>query len=245
MLVPGGRTIYGVPVGVLIMDTKFPRLPGDIGYAPTWPFPVIYHRVAGAIPHRLAVAEPDPEFVQPLLDGARGLEADGVRAIVTTCGYLAAHQATLAAAVSVPVFTSALLQVPLAARCIRPDQRVGIITARAVLNETYFRGAGWSAGDIDVVQFAPAEDSHFAATYVRDGTEIDVERVHGELAELTRTMTRDHPDVGAIVLECANLAPFSQTVRAASGLPVFDLYTLTMHAYQATCGPDFLRPPLR
>jgi hypothetical protein len=241
MVLTGGRTVYELALGVLMMDTKFPRALGDIGNARTWPFPVSYRVVRGAVAERLAQPEPDAELLAPFIDGVRELEADGVRAITTSCGFLAVYQRELAAAVSIPVFSSSLLQVPMAARGMRPDQRVGIITARAVLTERHFEGAGWSSSDLPVVQVAPAEDGPFCATFVGDALEADVDVLHDEVEELTRSLMTDHPDVGAIVLECANFAPFSQTVRRASGVPVFDLYTLGMHAYLATTGPDFLR----
>ena len=38
----GGKTVYGAAVGILVLGTKFPRMPGDISFAPTWPFPVLY-----------------------------------------------------------------------------------------------------------------------------------------------------------------------------------------------------------
>lgn len=240
MLLTGGRTVYGLAMGVLMMDTKFPRAPGDTGNAVTWPFPVSYRVVRGAVAERLAQPEPDTELLAPFLDGVRELEAEGVRAITTSCGFLAVYQRELAAAVSIPVFSSSLLQVPLAASGIRPDQQIGIITARAVLTERHFQGAGWSSSDIPVVQVAPAEDSHFCATFVGDGLEADIERLHREVADVTTRLMGEHPTVGAIVLECANFAPFSQTVRRTAGVPVFDLYTLGMHAYLATSGPEFL-----
>src|SRR5215216_3062485 len=112
----GGRTVYGQALGILMLDTRFPRPPGDVGHAATWPFPVCYRIVQGAQPHRIMGETPDPALLAPFVEAARELEAAGVRAITTSCGFLAAFQRELAAAVSVPVLTSALLQVPLAAR---------------------------------------------------------------------------------------------------------------------------------
>jgi Asp/Glu/hydantoin racemase len=235
----GGHTVYARPLGVLMMDTTFPRARGDIGNAATWPFPVAYRVVRGAAPGRLATAEPDESLLAPFIDGVRELAADGVRVITTSCGFLAVYQRELAAAVSVPVFASALLQVPIAARVIRPDRRVGIITAKAVLTERHFAGAGFSSSDIPVVQVAPSEDGHFFATFVEDAAEADYDVLAAEVAGVAATLVRDHPDVGAIVLECANLAPFAQAVRTAAGVPVFDLYTLGMHAYLSAAGTDF------
>jgi Asp/Glu/hydantoin racemase len=239
-IVTGGRPFYGVALGMMMMDCKFPRVRGDIGNAATWPFPVTYRVVAGAVAERLAQAEPDEQLLQPFIDIARELEADGVSAIATSCGFLAIHQPALASAVSVPVFASSLLQVPMAASVISPGRRVGIITAREVLTEAHYNGVGWSSDNIPVVQIAPSEDSHFVATFVGDGLEADINRLDREITDVAARLRRENPDVGAIVLECANLAPFGTSVRRATGLPVFDLYTLGMHAYFTCVGTDFL-----
>jgi Asp/Glu/hydantoin racemase len=241
-LLTGGRTLYGFALGMMMMDTKFPRVRGDIGNAATWPFPVAYRVVRGASPDRLATAEPDMSLLEPFVQTARDLEADRVPAIITSCGFLAVHQPALAAAVSIPVFSSSLMFVPLAARAIGAKRRVGIVTARAVLTERHFEGVGFSSTDTPVVQVAPADDSHFTATFVGDSTEADPEVIDQEIAELSERLVRDHPEVGAVILECANLAPFGPTVRRVTRLPVFDLYTLGMHAYQVTTGPDFGSP---
>jgi Asp/Glu/hydantoin racemase len=239
-IVKGGRPFYGVALGVMMMDCKFPRIRGDIGNATTWPFPVMYRMVQGAVAERLAQAEPDEELIEPFVETARQLESDGVSAISTSCGFLAIHQPTLAAAVSVPVFASSLLQVPMAASVIPRNRRVGIITAREVLTEAHYNGVGWSSDDIPVVQIAPSADSHFTATFVGDGLEADIDRLDREITDVALRLVREHADVGAIVLECANLAPFGTSVRRATGLPVFDLYTLGMHAYFTCIGTEFV-----
>jgi len=241
MRVTGGRTVYGLGLGILILDTRFPRVRGDAGHAGTWPFPVAYRTVRGARPELLARAEPEPGLLDAFIEGIQELERDGVPAVITTCGFLAIYQAELAAAVSVPVFASSLLQVPLAARCIRPDQRVGILTARPVLTERHFRGVGWSADEIPVVQVAPPESSEFVRTYVGDRPHVDTDDLEREIADLTESLVRQYPDVGAIVLECANLSPFRGLVGRISGLPVFDFYTLGMQA-QLACADQ--RPEL-
>jgi hypothetical protein len=247
--VAGGRTVYGLALGVVMLDTHFPRLPGDVGNAETWEFPVAYRVVRGAAPARLARPEPDPALLEPFVEAVRQLEADGVRAVITSCGFLAAYQRELAAAATVPVFSSPLLQVPLAASVIRPDRRIGILTASDALTERHYRGAGWSAEDIAVVQAAPAPDSHFVRTFVGDAPSAEPAVLRGEVAELTERLFREHPDVGAIVLECANFPPFGEVVRrvakAAAGLPipVFDLYTLGRLAHLATTGTAFLLAP--
>lgn len=224
-----------------MLESHFPRACGDVGNARTWPFPVRYKVVEGATTGRIVGPEPDPSLLQPFVDGARALVADGVTAITTSCGYLAAFQGELAAAVDVPVLASALLQVPLAARVIRPDQRVGVLTERPLLTDAHFDGAGWSPRDIPVVVEALPEDAAFPTVFIDDGLEADTDVLRREMVEAAAQLVQDHPDVGAIVLECTNFVPFSQAIRRATGRPVFDHYTLVMHAYLATTGVDF--PP--
>ena len=239
----GGRTLYGHVLGVIMLDTTFPRVPGDVGNALTWPFPVRYRIVPGALIARVTGPEPDVSLLEPLMDAARDLEADGVRAITTSCGLLAMFQRELVAAVSVPVLTSALLQVPLVAQLIRPGQQIGVLTARAdELTARHFGFAGWSADEVPVQVGELAPDAVFHTVYTDDATEADVEVLEGEVVDAAARLVHEHPRVGALVLECTNFVPFGQAIRAAVGVPVFDLYTLVMQIYNATAGHDFPTP---
>jgi hypothetical protein len=238
-LIQGGRTVYGQALGILMLDTVFPRVRGDVGNALTWPFPVLYKVVKGATSNRIMGKEPDTALIQPFLDAARELEAEGVRAITTSCGFLAIFQREIAAAVSLPVLTSSLLQVPIVARLIRPDQSVGILTERPHLTAHHFSGAGWQDGEIPVRVGTLAPDAVFPTVFIDGGREADPEVLERDVVEGAVRLARQHPDVGAIVMECTNFVPFSQAVRRATGLPVFDLYTFVTQVYHATVGTDF------
>src|ERR1051326_2344380 len=149
MRVQGGTNLYGFTVGILMLDTRFPRIPGDMGHAGTFDFPVRYHRVAGASPDRV-VRQGHRDLLPAFVEGARFLEREGVRAITTNCGFLAQFQSELAAAVAVPVFTSSLTLVPLVSRMLAPGRAVGVLTVDASsLRPAHFAGAGIGA-DIPV-----------------------------------------------------------------------------------------------
>jgi hypothetical protein len=235
----GGRTVYGQPLGILMLDTRFPRPPGDVGNATTWPFPTQYRIVKGADTSRIMGQAPDPTLLEPFVEAARDLEAHGVRAITTSCGFLAIFQRELAAAVSVPVLTSALLQVPIAARLLRPDQKVAVLTEQPHLTERHFQGVGWSAQDVPVVLESLPPDAVFPTVFIGNSLECDTDVLEREMVELARRTVRDHPEVGALVLECTNFVPYSQAMRRATGLPVYDLYTLVMWATLGLEGRDF------
>ena len=238
-LLRGGRTVYGQALGILMLDTRFPRPPGDVGNALTWPFPTQYRIVKGADTSRIMGEAPDPTLLEPFIEAARDLEAHGVRAITASCGFLAVFQQELAAVVSVPMLASSLLQVPLVSRLLRPDQKVGVLTERPHLTERHFQGVGWSARDIPIVLESLPPDAVFPTVFIDNGLESDTAVLEQEMVAFAERVVQDHPDVGALVLECTNFVPYSQAMRKATGLPVYDLYTLVMWATLGLEGRDF------
>src|SRR4029450_4786267 len=154
--VQGGFNQFGFTVGILMLDTQFPRIPGDMGNASTFPFPVRYQRVEGASPD-LVVRRGAAGLLPAFVDGARRLEHEGVGAITTNCGFLVKFQRELAAAVRVPVFTSSLLLVPLV---LAAGRGVGIMTVNAAgLTPEHFAGAG--IGDIPVAVAGMENEKEF------------------------------------------------------------------------------------
>src|SRR4029077_15064252 len=106
--VRGGFNQYGFTVGILMLDTRFPRIPGDMGNATTFAFPVRYHRVAGASPD-LVVRRGAEGLLPAFVEGARALEREGVGAVTTNCGFLVKYQREEAAGVEIPVLNCTLL----------------------------------------------------------------------------------------------------------------------------------------
>ena len=232
MKVRGGQNIYGFSVGILMLDTRFPRIPGDMGHASTFDFPVLYHRVRGASPD-LVVRHGERALLPAFLDGARALEREGVRAVTTNCGFLAMYQADMAAAVSIPVFTSSLMLVPLVYRMLPPGQVVGIMTVDASsLRPDHFAGAGIT-GDISTVVTGLETEKEFTRVLLDDQMELDVERARHEHLTVARRLVEDHPEIGAIVLECTNMPPYRADIQAATGRPVFDITTLVRMVHDA------------
>ena len=141
----GGKAIYGAPLGILMLDARFPRIPGDMGNAGTWPFPVLYRVVTGATPERV-VLEGAAGLLPDFLAAASELVAQGAEAITTNCGFLSLFQAELAAHVRVPVATSALLQVPWVQATLPPGKRVGIVYRVRGIADAAASGGGGCAG---------------------------------------------------------------------------------------------------
>jgi hypothetical protein len=223
--VRGGFNQYGFTVGILMLDTRFPRIPGDMGHAATFPFPVRYHRVSGASPD-LVVRRGAAGLLPAFIEGARQLEREGVGAVTTNCGFLVKYQAELAASVRVPVLTSSLLLVPLVHRMLPPGRRVGILTVNAAgLADEHLRGAGIGP-EIPLAVAGLEGEKEFTRVLLGDEAELDVDQAREEHVRVARRLVTDHPDIGAIVLECTNMPPYAPDVQRVTGLPVFDVVSL-------------------
>lgn len=216
-------------LGIIMLDTVFPRIYGDIGNAETFSFPVIYNVVKGASPKRV-ICDADPHLLQPFIHAAQELVEQGARAISTSCGFLALFHRELVNALEVPVYTSSLLQVHVAQAVIRTDQKVGIITARKQsLTHKHLAGVGIQHYPLVIIGMEEAEE--FSSVFIEGKFELDVEKCRGEMLEAALELKTSHPDVGAIVLECTNMPPYADAIRKVTGLPVFDIVTLLNYAY--------------
>lgn len=210
-------------LGILMLDTKFPRIPGDVGNPETFPFPIRKRMVEGADPKRVVV-EGDPALLEPFLQAAEQLQAEGVSAITTSCGFLAMFQKELAARVQVPVFASSLLQVGLVGRSLPEGSCVGIMTADSRnLDHRHFRGVGIE--EIPKVVYG-MEHTHFHDIFVGNSPDLNVALARQNMVDVAKRMKEEHPEVRAIVFECTNMPPYAQAVSEATGLPVYDITTL-------------------
>jgi Asp/Glu/Hydantoin racemase len=206
-------------LGILSLATAFPRIPGDVGCAATFAFPVRIATVEGASVDAI-VHRPRGELLPAFVAAGRALAAEGCAGIVTTCGFLARWQRELADALPVPVMTSALLQVPVVTRTLPRRRSVGIVTYSAAdLTADVLDGAGVDRS----TPVAGVEQTGYFARTIRDGAAtLDEARMAADTIAAARALTVAHPEVAAVVLECANMPPYAAAVRAALGMPVVD-----------------------
>lgn len=217
------RTFHGVSIGILVLETEFERFVGDIGNARTWPFPVQYRIVKGASPDRITSLT-STEFLEPFASAAEELVKGGVDAITTTCGFLALYQNELTARLSVPVATSALLQVPMVARLLPKGRRPAIFTFSAEsLTSRHLEAVGV---DPSTPLIGMPRQSKFQRAIRTGDTSVSFEDLRSEVLSVAERAIASDPSIGALVLECTNLAPFSADLHKRFGLPVFDIVAL-------------------
>ena len=207
-------------LGILMLETRFPRPPGDIGHAQTFCFPVRRRVVQGATPERVVRGQ-DPAALLPFVTAARELVADGCDAIGTSCGFLARWQRELLAALPVPVWSSAWLQL---AEQQAAGRRCGVITVEAEsLGAAHFEGVG-ADPSTPIEGITPGSPLH--RTLLQDLPTLDEADAQAQvLAAATRLLAR-RPAIDTLVLECTNLPPYAPALRAATGRVVLDVVTL-------------------
>ena len=213
------------PLGILMLDTRFPRIVGDVGNAASYDFPVIFRKMEGIGSSDAVAAHPDrPRVLAALKANAEALAAQGAVGLGTSCGFLALYQDDLAAVSPVPVATSALLHI----KALK-GKKTGVITASAKnLTSAHLRAVG-APGDTPVVGLP--EDSSFAGTFLRNGLTLDREAVECEVVAAGRELVTRHPGVEVVVLECTNLPPYKQALEKELGLPVLDVLDLLKGFY--------------
>ncbi len=218
----GGKAIYGAPLGILMLEARFPRIPGDMGHAQTWPFPVLYKVIKGASPQRV-VKERASGLLDAFLDGARELVDLGAEAITTNCGFLSIYQVEIARHVRVPVATSSLLQASFIESLLPPGRRVGILTVSAeTLSAEHLRSAGVAPGTPGV---GTDDGTEFTRAILGNEPQLDVAAAERDILEAGETLLERNPEVGAVLLECTNMAPYARALREHLGLPVYDVYS--------------------
>ncbi|MCY3878135.1 MAG: aspartate/glutamate racemase family protein [Rhodobacteraceae bacterium] len=218
----GGKTVYGATVGILMLDTRFPRIPGDMGNAFTWPFPVQYRVVSGATPQRV-VRERADGLLERFKSAACGLVAQGADGITTNCGFLSLFQDELKQAAGVPVAASSLMQIPWINSMLPRGRRAGVLTISAATLEPDHLMAANAPLDTPVVGTEGGQE--FTGKILGDAAEIDFALCREDMRMAASELVSCHDDLGAIVLECTNMVPFAAEIRKLTGLPVFSAYT--------------------
>lgn len=209
-------------LGVVLLNTRFPRLLGDIGNPESFPFPVVYRRVeaatVAAVVREGAVAE---EAARALIAAAEALARDDeVSLIATSCGFLGALQAPLEQAVPVPVIASAFALLPFLRQVYGEAATIGVLT--------------FDARRLSAAHFGPWSDSGTLVEGIEGGGELyrviagdlpalDREAAEAEVCAAGRRLLARAPELAAILLECTNLSPYRRALAEATGRPVYDI----------------------
>lgn len=213
-------------LGLVRLDTRFPRPLGDAGNPASWPMPVDVEVVRGAWPARivqsaegLRAANVLPEF----LEAVRALEARGAEAVTTSCGFLVLLQAELQAAARVLVVTSSLLLLP---ALLAREVAVGVLTISAAnLGEEHLLAAGVPRDRLADVHVGGVDpQGEFVQAILGNRETLAIERARRDVVDAALALHARAPALRTLVLECTNMPPYADDVRAATGMRVLSLF---------------------
>jgi hypothetical protein len=132
--------------------------------------------------------------------------------------------------------------VPLVHSMLAPGRRVGLMTVHAAsLSPEHLAGAGIGA-DVPLAVAGMEGEKEFTRVMLGDELEMDVDLAREEHVRVARRLMAEHPDIGAIVLECTNMPPYAADIQRETGRPVFDITTLVRMAHDALAASGGPRP---
>jgi len=212
-----------MPLGVLMLDTRFTRFVGDIGNPESYSEQTLFEVVRGATVDKVVPAKAPP-LVEDFVKAGERLIARGADAITTGCGFLVLNQAELASRLRVPVATSALLLIPSLTKLLPAGKRLGVLTFSARdLTPAHFLAAG---APPDMPVEGVARDGVFQKAIYEQPCADSAAAREAEVVAAARRLIARHADIGAVLFECTNFPPHRAAVEKATGLPVYDVFTL-------------------
>ncbi|BBO69425.1 hypothetical protein DSCA_33550 [Desulfosarcina alkanivorans] len=224
-----GQASSGEAIGILLLDTSVPFIPGDVANATTYNYPVRFCKVEGFSVAR-AIGK-DPAVYDALKTAAQDLVDQGVRAVTGDCGFMALHQKRLASELAVPVFLSSLLQIPFMLSILNEGCKVGVLTADGrSLDETLLAAVGVT--DVDRLVIEGLEDQpNFYRFAIQETGTLDTEKVEAEVVAAGRRLISQHDAVQALLLECSLLPPYAAALQATVQMPVFDYISMIDYVF--------------
>lgn len=226
-----GQVSYGEAIGIILLDSEAPFIPGDVANATTFDFPVRFRRVPGLTVER--ILKHDMTALDDVMAAGEELKKEGVRAITSDCGFMILYQEQLARELKIPVFLSSLLQLPFIQQLLPPNSKIGILTVDSdSLTTNILKKAG--STELDRLLIAGLQEkTFFFDAFIKETGTLHYQEVEKEVVDAAVKLQHNHPDLGAFLLECSVLPPYAASVQEATGLPVFDFVTMIRYMHHA------------
>ncbi len=203
-----------------MLDTRFPRFPGEVGHSETFSFPVDFECIPRASVGCIVVDQELPqELAEAFCEGAQRLRKRGADLIATSCGFLAPLQGRLAEVSGCPVITSSLVLLPLLRTLYGPDAPLAILTF-----DDDRLASRHLPRNVEPLLIGGLDRS--AALYraiAEDLPELDAAEAQENALAAAQRLCSGDARPAAVLLECTNLSPYKPALRAALGLPIYDI----------------------
>jgi len=218
-------------LGIIRLDYNYEAAPGDMDHPDSFEYDVYYHCVPQLTfekcMNNAEVKGKIKEGIDKALDYL--INQKKVSGISGDCGFMMFYQEYIREhpLTKCPVFMSALCQLPAVTCAYGDDERIVIVTANSETLKPMYnlisKECGVDPMDERYIIIGAQSVDGFEA--VEKGEKVDVERVTPGMVELCQKAIKQYKNVRAFLFECTELPPYSDAVRQATGLPVYDAIT--------------------
>jgi hypothetical protein len=239
-----GRNVSGVTIGLIQFRANLAMMPGNMGNATTFDFPMLYREMNADNVLDVMSDPPSQNFLEGALEAARWLELQGVRAIMGNCGFWGNYQKVVKEKINTPFFSSSLIQLPQMVASMPGNKKIGVLTANGPLLQkvSAIENCGLSAEDKAnrIVIEGCENDKAFSTAMACDGTPYNPQAIEKDILAATKRLLKKDKDIGAILLECTELSPHAVAVQNLVHMPVWDYTTLTKWIYSGCVRRPFV-----
>jgi len=214
-------------LGVVRLDYNYPPGEGDSDCAASFGYDVFYRVVPGLTFEMAQRGRFTEDVERNFAEAIKYLEGRKVNAITGDCGFMMAFQVIARKIASAPVFMSSMVQCPVIAAAFDPKDMVMVLTANdrtlKAQKDVLFNSCGFDVNEDRFMIVGCQNVDGFDA--VAKGEEVDHARVSPGIVKLVQDTIKRHPAINVILCECSELPPYSDAIRAATDLAVFDAIT--------------------
>jgi len=214
-------------LGVIRLDYDYPPAPGDIDCPDTYGYDVFYRVVPGLTFEICQSGRLTPEVEKEFIEAVQWLVAKGVSGITGDCGFMMYFQQLARRHTTIPVFMSALAQLPAVTCGFSKHELIAIFTANGKslrpMRNLIKDECGVDPEEKRFIMVGCENVDGFEQVAL--GGKVDVAKVTPGMVTLAREVLRKEPKIRAILFECTELPPYADALRASTGLPVFDAIT--------------------
>jgi len=214
-------------LGIIRLDYDYPPSPGDIDSPDSFGYDVHYRVVPGFTFAMCQSGKMTPEVEKEFIEAIKYFEAKGVSGITGDCGFMMFFQELARKHTAKPVFMSSLAQLPAVTCAYHKNELIAIFTAngkkllpmRSLIKDECGVDTEESRYIIVGCENVPGFEA------VANGTKVDIAKTTPGIVAKAQEVIKQHPQIRAFMFECTELPPYSDAVRAATGLPVYDAIT--------------------
>jgi hypothetical protein len=220
-------------VSVLQLDTRFCRVPGDVGCAESYLHDPEIIRIPCASVANIVTDQPGQIDLDPFLNAIERATGD---VVVTSCGFLSPFQDQLQSITPKPIIASVLNRLS-DLDVIKGADRSSVLTFDATrLVEAHFPNP-YRANDFRVVGLRPNNP-------LRQRIEEDVPDCF-DASDVVNAVVADFalavmPTTETVILECTNLPPYKPQMRHDSNVRIIDILSAIECIAPNTIAPQYL-----